>query len=153
MKNMVLLWSTRYETHYMKNMVLLWSTSLEKEIVTLPLFIIFIFFFGLSFFFLAFFLGGQCSNNDDHHTFIYLQLDITTRYWNKIWLCMNASGSVPGCAISSVAKISKMDKPWKYHASYLKIMQSIMIELWSHVYDDDGSCMAIYLRMAMEMPW
>ena len=23
---------------------------------------------------------GQCSNNDDHHTFIYLQLNITTRY-------------------------------------------------------------------------
>ena len=22
---------------------------------------------------------GQCSNNDDHHTFIYLQLNITTR--------------------------------------------------------------------------
>ena len=25
-------------------------------------------------------------------------------------------------------------------------------ECSSHVYDDDGSCMAIYLRMAMEMP-
>ena len=25
-------------------------------------------------------------------------------------------------------------------------------EFSSHVYDDDGSCMAIYLRMAMEMP-
>ena len=23
----------------------------------------------------------------------------------------------------------------------------------SHVYDDDGSCMAIYLGMAMKMPW
>ena len=23
---------------------------------------------------------GQCSNNEDHHTFIYLQLKITTRY-------------------------------------------------------------------------
>ena len=26
---------------------------------------------------------GQCSNNDDHHTFLYLQLNITTRYQNK----------------------------------------------------------------------
>ena len=25
-------------------------------------------------------------------------------------------------------------------------------EFSSHVYDDDGSCMAIYLGMAMEMP-
>ena len=25
-------------------------------------------------------------------------------------------------------------------------------ECSSHVYDDDGSCMAIYLGMAMEMP-
>ena len=95
----------------MKIMVLLWSTSVEKEIVTLPLFFFFL-FFSSSFFggliwppFLfrllwpLFFLMGQCSNNDDHHTFIYLQLNITTRYYNKIWLYMNASGSVPGCAM------------------------------------------------------
>ena len=28
----------------------------------------------------SFFHMGQCSNNDYHHTFIYLQLNITTRY-------------------------------------------------------------------------
>ena len=62
--------STIYETHYMKNKVLLWSTSVEKEIVALPFI-----FFGLSFFLfgLSLFLFGQCSNNDDHHTFIDLQ--------------------------------------------------------------------------------
>ena len=80
----------------MKIMVLLWSTSVEKRIVTLPLLsfsLIFYFYFifwGLLFFWpfffflnLLFFLHlslflfphtGQCSNNDDHHTSIYLQL-------------------------------------------------------------------------------
>ena len=92
MKNKVLLWSTIYETHYMKNKVLLWSTSVEKEIVALPFFLFFFFFFlGLPFFifyfclFLAFFFllaflfFGQCSNNDDHHTSIDYNMRITTR--------------------------------------------------------------------------
>ena len=63
-----------------------------KRIVALPL-LFFIFLFGLSFFigpsffylaflFLAFlFFLGQCSNNDDHHTFIFLttqQLQLDT---------------------------------------------------------------------------
>ena len=39
---------------------------------------------------------GQCSNNDDHHTFIYLQLNITTRYLEHRYDYMNASGGVPG---------------------------------------------------------
>ena len=37
---------------------------------------------------------GQCSNNEDHHTFIYLQLKITTQYLEKdmtlyecLWRC------------------------------------------------------------------
>ena len=33
---------------------------------------------------------GHCSNNDDHYTFIYLQLNITTRYleqrYDSIWM-------------------------------------------------------------------
>ena len=31
---------------------------------------------------------GQCSNNDDHHTFIYLQLNITTleQRYDSIWM-------------------------------------------------------------------
>ena len=32
-------------------------------------------FYGLSPFFIIFPHLGQCSNNDDHHTFIYLQLN------------------------------------------------------------------------------
>ena len=44
---------------------------------------------------------GQCSNNDDHHTFIFLttqQLQLDTS--NKIWLYMNAFGGVPGYAMN-----------------------------------------------------
>ena len=53
-----------------------------KEIVTLPPFIfLFLLSFLFSFrpFFFLFFLGAMLYN-DDHHTFIYLQLNITTRY-------------------------------------------------------------------------
>ena len=67
---------------------------------------------------------------------------------------MNASGGVPGWCNES--RVTSMDNnAWwlchKYGVNY-KIMQ------WqydkSHVcHDDDGgSCMAIYLGMAMEMP-
>ena len=43
---------------------------------------------------------GKCSNNDDHHSFIYLQLNITTRYLERRYDShMNASGGVPGCAM------------------------------------------------------
>ena len=37
---------------------------------------------------------GKCSNNDDHHTFIYSQL----KAQNDGDSIGNASGSVPGCA-------------------------------------------------------
>ena len=53
MKNMVLLWSTIYETRYI--MVLLWSTSVEKRILALPLFIYFLFFWAFFFFLWPFF--------------------------------------------------------------------------------------------------
>ena len=48
-------------------------------------------FFGLFFLFPHM---GQCPNNDDHHTFIYLQLDTRT----SMTLYENASGGVPVCA-------------------------------------------------------
>jgi len=87
----------------MKTMVLLWSTSVVKRILALSLLSFsLIFLFGLSLFFIwpsSFFKVrsliptcggiivsiilsslGQCSNNEDHHTFIYLQLKITTQY-------------------------------------------------------------------------
>ena len=108
MKNMVLLWSTIYETHYMKNKVLLWSTSVEKRDSNIVPSLFFSQFFGPSLFYGLFFVRsliltcggiispssfphlGQCSNNDDHHTFIFLQLNnynsiFRTKY-DSIWM-------------------------------------------------------------------
>ena len=75
----------------MKIMVLLWSTSVEKEIVALSLLsfsLIFIWHFSFFIYkvrsliptyggiivFIILSSLGQCSNNEDHHTFIDLQL-------------------------------------------------------------------------------
>ena len=65
---------------------------------------------------------------------------------------MNASGGVPGWCNESRVTCMENNAWWlcqKYDVNY-KIMQ------WqydkSNVCHDDGSCMAIYLRMAMEMP-
>ena len=52
------------------------------------------FVFGLFGLFFLFPHMGQCSNNDDHHTFIYSQL----KDHNDDDSIGNASGSVPGCA-------------------------------------------------------
>ena len=81
-----------------------------KRIVALPLLSFsLIFLFGLFLFFMAFFQSGvssrlvgesqspssfphlgQCSNNDDHHTFIYLQLmnynSILRTKYDSIWM-------------------------------------------------------------------
>ena len=43
---------------------------------------------------------GQWSNNDDHHTFIYLQLNITTRYleqYDSIWMPLVVYEDVQWC--------------------------------------------------------
>ena len=53
-----------------------------------------IFFVGNFGLFFLFPHMGQCSNNDDHHTFIYSQL----KAQNDDDSIGNASGSVPGCA-------------------------------------------------------
>ena len=94
---------------------------------------------------------GQCSNNDDHHTFIYLQLNSRT----KIWLYMNASGGVPGCAMNQEWHVWKNYERWfwhKYDVNYM-IMQSNMTMMKRVIINGTvESCMAIYLEMAMEMP-
>ena len=66
---------------------------------------------------------------------------------------MNASGGVPGCAmIQRSNDIKKTGQAMKTSCqlSYDHAKQ-YDYECSSHVYDD-GSWMAIYLRMAMEMP-
>ena len=66
---------------------------------------------------------------------------------------MNASGGVPGCAMIQRSNYIKNGQAMKTSCqlSYDHAKQHDN-ECSSHVYDDDGSCMAIYLRMAMEMP-
>ena len=86
MKNMVLLWSTIYETCYI--MVLVWSTSVEKRIVVLSPFL-WAFFFSLAFLFFFFYLG-QCSIDWwSSHFYLFttqlLQLDTRTKY-DSIWM-------------------------------------------------------------------
>ena len=98
---------------------------------------------------------GQCSNNDDHHTFINLQ---HMNYNSKLEQDMTlTSGGVTGWCNESRVTCMKNNAWWlfdKYDVNYM-IMQ------WQYdkskvCHDDDkrngGSCMAIYLRMAMELP-
>ena len=156
MKIMVLLWSTIYETHYMKNKVLLWSTSVEKEIVALPFFLgLYLFFFWpfLFFFFIFFFLGNALIMMI---ITLFLQLDITTRYYNnKVWLYMNASGGVPACAMKQESHV------WKLCMVALPQIRCQLHDhakaIWQydacHMNGTVESCMTIYLRMAMEMTW
>ena len=100
-----------------------------------PFFMAFLFFGGLlsflwpSSFYLFIPHLGQCSNNDGHHTSIYLQfkkLQLNTR--TKIWLYVNASGGVPGCAMNQEWHVWKNYEWWlchKYYVNYM-IMQSNM---------------------------
>ena len=152
MKNMVLLWSTIYETRYMKNMVLLWSTSVEKEIVTLPLFIYFLW----PFFFLAFlfFLWDNALIMMIITLLLItthgLQLKTRTRY-DSIWMP------------PAVYREGQWIKSDMYEIICMVALPQIRCQLHDHARQYDKcnacdmngtveSCMAIYLGMAMEMP-
>ena len=99
---------------------------------------------------------GQCSNNEDHHTFINLQLEnynstLRTKY-DSIWM------------LPTVYR----DMQWIKSDMYERIMNggfatNTMSTTWSckeqydksnacHMNGTVESCMAIYLGMAMEMP-
>ena len=118
-------------------------------------------FFSL---FMAFFLGllvlafpflGQCSMNDDHHTSIYLQLN---DYNSILKQSMTLYGCLRRCTgICNESGVTSMKKLWTV------ALPQILCQLHDHAkqYDNDErvmmngtveSCMAIYLRMAMEMP-
>ena len=66
---------------------------------------------------------------------------------------MNAFGGVPGCAMIQHSNDIKNGQAMKISCqlSY-DHAKKYDNKCSSHVYDDDGSCMAIYLGMAMEMP-
>ena len=100
---------------------------------------------------------GQCSNNDDHHTFIYLQL----MNYNSILRTKYDSMWMPPAVYR--------DMQWIKSDMYERIMNggfatNTMSTTWScktiwqwwSVSLQNGTvenCMAIYLGMAMEMPW
>ena len=143
-----------------------------KRIVTLSLLsfsLIFVglllFFYGLSLFggpspFLWSFLFfiphlGQCSNNDDHHTSIYLQLN---DYNSILEQSMTLYECLRRCTgICNEPRVTCMKELWTV------ALPQILCQLHDHAkqYDNDEcvmingmveSCMAIYLGMAMEMP-
>ena len=66
---------------------------------------------------------------------------------------MNAFGGVPGCAMiqhsNDIKKRQAMKTSFQLSYDHAKQCDS---KCSSHVYDGDGSCMAIYLGMAMKMP-
>ena len=133
MKNMVLLWSTIYETRYI--MVLLWSTSVEKRIVALPLFYLFIFFWAF-FFSLAFlFFWDNALLNDDHHTSIYLQLN---DYNSILEQSMTLYECLRRCTgICNESRVTSMKKLW------MVALPQILCQLHDHAkqYDNDGCVM------------
>ena len=136
MKNMVLLWSTIYETCYI--MVLLWSTSVEKRIVTLPLFV----FFWPSFFSLAFFGGDNALLNDDHHTSIYLQLNDYNSILKQGMTLYD--GGIPGYAMNQEWQVWKNYERWLCHKYYINYMimlsnMTMMNVSWWSRYDGDVS--------------
>ena len=121
----------------MKIMVLLWSTSVVKESNIVPSLFFSHFFWAFSFlwpfsflwafsFFMAFpfFIPhlGQCSNNDDHHTSIYLQLNDYNSILEQRWLYMNASGGVPGYAMNQEWHVWKNYERWLCHKYYVNYM-------------------------------
>ena len=93
---------------------------------------------------------GQCSNNEDHHTFMDLQIKDRTRY-DSIWM--------PPVVYRDMQWI-KSDMYENYEGG---LATNTMSTTWSckkqyeksnacHMNRTVESCMAIYLGMAMEMP-
>ena len=147
---------TKQETLYHKDHGATMKHKCGKRIVALSLFLGAFSFFGLSFFIYIPHLG-QCSKkwwSSHFYLFItqWLQLDTRT----KVWLYMNASGGVPGYAMNQEWHEWKNYEWWlchKYDVNYM-IMQSNMTMMGRVIVNGTvESCMAIYLGMAMEMPW
>ena len=98
---------------------------------------------------------GQCSNNEDHHTFMDLQLK---NYNSKLEQDMTLYECLRWCTgICNESRVTRM-----------KIMKVALPQIRCQLHDHAKSnmtmmerviingmmesCMAIYLRMAMEMP-
>ena len=136
----------------------------KKDSRTVPSYFIYFFFFYLAFLFLFFiwpflfwpFFLGQCSINDDHHTSIYLQLK---DYNSILEQNMTLYACLRWCTgMGNESRVTYMiNYAWlpchKYDVNYM-IMQSNMTMMKRVLINGTvESCMAIYLGMAMEMPW
>ena len=66
--------------------------------------------------------------NDDHHTSIYLQLNDYNSILEQRWLCMNASGGVPGYATNQEWRVWKNYERWlfqKYYVNYMIMLSNM----------------------------
>ena len=98
---------------------------------------------------------GQCSKNDDHHTFFTYNSTITTRYLEQNMTLCECPWRCTGMCNDSRAtcmKIMKVALPQircqlhDHAKSNMTIMKHVIVN------GTVESCMAIYLGMAMEMP-
>ena len=161
---------TTYETLYHEDHGATLKHKCGKRIVTLSLLsfsLIFLFiwpFYGVYLFLgLLFFYGlllllfphlRQCSNNDDHHTSIYLQLK---NYNSKLWTKYNSMW-IPPAVYRDMQRIKSDMYERIMNGGFATNTMSSTCS-WKKQYDNvchmNGtveSCMAIYLGMAMEMP-
>src|SRR5215216_3933011 len=97
---------------------------------------------------------GQCSDNEDHHTSIYLQLKNYNLILEQDMTLNECLRRCTGMCNESRATCIN-DEGWifhKYDVNYM-IMQSNMTMMMRVIINRMvESCMAIYLGMAMEMP-
>ena len=153
---------TKQETLYHKDHGATLKHKCGKRIVALSLLTFSLFFCWASLasvfmglFCLFFPHTEQCSNNDDHHTSIYLQL----KDYNLILRTRYDSICMPPAVYRDVQWIKSdmyENYEWwlchKYDVNYM-IMQGNMTMMMRVIINGTmESCMAIYLRMAMEMP-
>ena len=98
---------------------------------------------------------GQGSNNDDHHTFITYNSTFTTQYLEQdmtLYECLRRCTGICNESRATCMKIMKVALPQircqlhDHAKSNMTMMERVIIN------ETVESCMAIYLRMAMEMP-
>ena len=125
----------------------------KKDSSIAPFHFLFFLFWAFPFFGLSLF-WGQCSMNDDHHTSIYLQLNdynsileqIMTLHECLRWCTGMGNESRVTCMIICMVALPQIRCQLHDHARQYDNDERVMIN------GTVESCMAIYLRMAMEMP-
>ena len=138
---------TKQDTLYHKDHGATLKHKCEKKIVALSL--LFIFFWAFLFYL------AQCSVNDDNHTSIYLHLNDYNSILEQSMTLYECLRRCTGKGNESRVTCMKNYERWlchKYDVNYM-IMQGNMTMMMCVIINGMvGSCMAIYLGMAMEMP-